>query len=63
MTNWSNVTKNSTNWSGVSKNSTNYSGITKNPTHFRKFGTSAGVILLQTGDTLLYQNGEDSALQ
>ena len=53
---------NSTDYTKSSVNSTNFTKISVNATNFGPVNVAIGVLLLETGDKLLLENGIDSIL-
>ena len=73
-TDWGGASKNTTDFTSTSKNTTDFTKVSKNPADFtlatkntvlwsvRRDLTSAGTLLLQTGDNLLLQDGSSEFL-
>lgn len=57
------MSETSTNWTDTSINSTNYSDTSINSTNWDDDATSRGILLLETGDYLLMEDGSNIALQ
>ena len=62
-TNWSGGSVNSSNWSESSKPSTNWTGGSVNSVNWEDDDPSAGFLLLENGDNVLREEGNDILLQ